>query len=86
MVLLLSVGSGGQSKLHEMGNALLAAASVWILHAECFSLCILIQSPEAFALLVLGLCRLIIAWCWRFQGGPATATRATVGGEVLLGR
>lgn len=85
MVLLLGVGPGRQSKLHQMSNALLAPASVWILHAECLSLCILIQCPETFALLVLGLRGLIVAWCRRFRRGPATTARTTVAGEVLLG-
>jgi hypothetical protein len=54
---------GREGEVHQVGNALLSAATIWILHTSHLGLCILIQkSVGSLALrLVLGLCGLGVA-------------------------
>jgi hypothetical protein len=79
---ILSIRAWRQGELHQMGDALLPTTSMWILHTERFSLCILIQSPEAFPLLVLGFERLGTA---RRGGRRSRARRRALlaGGGIL---
>jgi hypothetical protein len=60
---------GREGEVHQVGNALLSAATVWILHTSHLGLCILIhESVGSLALrLVLGLRSLSVA-----RGGVAS--------------
>jgi hypothetical protein len=75
-----------EGEVHQVGNALLSAATIWILHTSHLGLCILIhESVGSLALgLVLGLCGLSVA-----RGGVAgrrVGADAAVGvGEEGLG-
>ena len=50
-----------KTELHQVGDALLATATVWILHAVDLRIGILIQGLESFAVLVLWFVYLIVA-------------------------
>lgn len=79
MILLLGIRSRWEGELHQMGDALLTASSVGILHAERLEILILIQGSELFARLVLGFGCLLVA---RGRGGG----RGGVGSTRRRGR
>jgi len=81
VMLLLGIWSRWQSELHQMGDALLAASSMRILHAERFKILILIQSTEFLARFVLGFGRLLIAGCC---GGGLSVGSTRRRGRVVL--
>ena len=89
MKLILLMWTWWKREVHEMGDGSLPLPSVWILHAEQLSFCILIQRSKLLALLVLWLAYLLVAWCGagsRVAAAAAAAPSLTaVVGEELLG-
>jgi hypothetical protein len=75
-----------ERKVHEMGNRSLTLSPVRILHAEQFSLCILIQRPKLLALLMLRLAALLVPRCRarsRVSTRTTTPSLSAVVGEWL---
>ena len=73
--LVLLVWSWRKREVHEMGDGGLSLPTVWILHTEQLSFCILIQRLELLSLLMLGLAILLVP-CSRARSSVA-ATAAT---------
>ena len=60
MELMLLVWPRWKGEVHKMRNGSLTLPTVWILHTEQFSLCILIQRPKLLPLLVLRFAALLV--------------------------
>lgn len=83
-MVLLRIWPRWQRKLHQMGDALLSTAAIWVLHAEQLCLGILIQGLKPLAVLMLRLGRLIISWSRCGAGRVARTAGSGVAGEKLL--
>ena len=87
MILVLLMWAWWKREVHKMRDGGLSLPAMWILHTEQLSFCILIQSSELFAVLMLGLAVLLIPRYWtrsRIAGNTSTSTLGPFVREELL--